>query len=192
MVIPYQHVEGLEELDEPNLLGFFAELEAHQERRSQTHAESTIFVNVGAEAGGSISHLHGQVVSSGDPLGLPVNKVDEKSLQEDWSLAERFDLLVEEAREYRVWVAASPILAGEVRFDATSVSEVGFITQKVLPHFAEVPYNLMLRSYAHAGKKRIFGQFIPRSDRGIVYPQLYGINIVTSDLAHWASSLRGE
>lgn len=194
LVIPFTHVEGLEDLTNLELDGFLAELLDQQTRRDATKLTSASFINVGAAAGGSLTHLHGQVVYSSAVNGISLKSLEANSLDADWALARQYDLTLADDSEARAWVAPSSTFPGEVRIDSKDLGSTSIILASIVSHFKTVPYNVLVRHYLNRcdGTLRCFMQVIPRVGSGIVYPELFGLTIVTSELADWATLLRSK
>jgi len=187
LVIPYRHVEGLEDLTSEELEDLLVELEQHLTRCEEGKPSGTFFVNVGADAGGSIAHLHGQVVVPPQPVGV---KIETQQIDEDWKLALNFGLTIAKEQTTLSWVPAAPEYLGEIRFLVAGATELSGALVPTLPHLAGFPYNLLARHIENTSE--LFVQLVPRIDRGISYQSLFGVTPVGLDLPSWANLLRGD
>lgn len=181
LVIAHRHVEGLEQLTRDELTVFIDQLT----RRQAAHPSDPVaFVNVGADAGGSLKHLHGQVVSSPYPTAVATGA----AVDADEDLARRYGLTVA-AGDARAWVAAAPTVAGEIRIRAEAATPLSDTLHRVVAHLDAWPYNIVIRRIDDG---HLFTQVLPRLDRGIVYPEFFHVTVVGLDVRRWAATLSSD
>lgn len=198
IVTPLEHVPDLESLSVDAATDLFGLVFERHEKVAARNLNALAFINVGLQSGGSLTHLHAQVVGSPhprSPLGEGFASAD--GISDDLSAARNRGLMVSEGHHGAVYVAPSPIVSGEVRVISSSLdgaARLSLATVQAIAGIAYWSYNVVIHpatdSTHRAGRPgQNLVQILPRFDLGIIYPMFLGTALSTLDQAAYAQNL---
>lgn len=175
LVCPKTHVHAIEDLSREEADDLFGLLHARYTELASRSKSVLPFVNVGHNAGGSLSHLHAQLVSTSAAPAERWHRLLSSShlLDKDIALATAADLVVKDDHNGSVYVAYAPSFPGEIRIVADTPSALHALIHETTTALASSigawPYNVV-----PVWAERPFAQLIPRLDVGITYPTYLG------------------
>lgn len=201
VVISKNHVHSLEELTERQArdLGELLERRYHAMRRH--YKTVACFINCGVNAGGSLAHLHGQVVGSNtetnpEPVSSTGVEGNTKgcSVCDDVSLAEKYDTLI--VKENPVtYIPYSPTVNMEVRsvvpcgraadVGSDLIASMRVVLKSLQKLGKNVPYNIIMRYGNHS-----YAQMFLRIDSGIIYPTIFNLTPITINTSELAKDIQ--
>ena len=197
LVLPLHHVADVESTDVDTMVDLLTVVARRWELMEERDLAALGFINVGVQAGGSLRHLHAQVVGStvgrsemGNRLARGIGR------HEDVDNARRHDLVLVEVPRGLAYLTATPVCAGEVRIvadDLRTAAELIWRLNAAAASVASWSYNLILsfpRPDDGAPAGGVLVQWLPRFDLGIVFPYFFDTAISSIDLSGYAVSMR--
>lgn len=191
LICPKIHVHAVEDLSSDAASDLFNLFHARYLELASSNKSVLPFVNVGHNAGGSLSHLHAQLVSTSAAPAERWNRLLSSShlLDKDISLATAADLVVKDDHSGSVYVAYAPSFPGEIRIVADTPSALHSLiheaTTALTMSIGAWPYNII-----PVWAERPFAQLLPRLDVGITYPTYLGAHPCRIDQNFIAEKLR--
>lgn len=154
------------------------------------------FMNVGVQAGASLSHLHAQTVAAVDADGLQAWFPREDNVDTDYQLAvSRGQCLTSppgargsDDGQWSAWVPVAPVAKYEVRVRASSLVSLALGVYEVLRTWRACSFDWAFNVFVFAGPVPC-AQLLPATDFGRAYPVLFGVNVAAGDLSEYANRL---
>jgi galactose-1-phosphate uridylyltransferase len=188
MIIGDEHVTSLEAMSPENATDMLLLLDRRYRALAQEFKSVAAFMNVGAGSGGSLPHVHAQIVASPSPSGEYLARCSTRvGVQRDIEIAREVGLIVIEDDRGIAWVAYAPSASLELRVSGLSVTGGASLAAEMARTIGSVvcwPYNLVW----HGGDQP-FVQWLARIDSGRVYPDIFE-RIIAQDPFVFASELK--
>jgi len=189
MLLGDEHVTSLEAMTPEDAVDMLMLLDRRYRALTQEFPSAAAFMNVGVGAGGSLPHVHAQVVASTSSQGERLDRCSARvGVQRDIEVAREEGLVIVEDERGVAWVAYAPSTSVELRVSARSTADGASLTTemvKAVGSRACWPYNLVW----HGGDQP-FVQWLSRIDSGRIYPELFD-RIIAQDPGAFASAIRG-
>lgn len=188
MLIGDEHVTSLEVMGPKEAIDMLLLLDRRYRSLAQEFKSVAAFMNVGAGSGGSLPHVHAQVVASPSPPGAQLARcLARVGVQSDIATAKTEGLVIAEDERGVAWVAHAPSASVELRISAISVDAGASLTAEMVRTIGAVvcwPYNLVW----HGGEQP-FVQWLARIDSGRVYPDIFD-RVIAQDPLVFAAALK--
>ena len=175
LICPRSHVHAIEDLSNEEACDMLNLFHDRYLNLAEQHKTVFPFINVGHNAGGSLSHLHAQLVTTSAAPAERWERLLGSShlIEKDMSFARAADLVVKDDASGSVYVAYAPSFSGEIRIVADTTQGLHSLIHDTATALAtsigDWPYNVI-----PVWADRPFAQLIPRLDVGITYPTYLG------------------
>ena len=188
MIIGDEHVTSLEAMSLENATDMLLLLDRRYRALAQEYKSVAAFMNVGAGSGGSLPHVHAQIVASSAPAGSRLVRCRERvGVQRDIEIARSEGLIITEDDRGIAWVPYAPSASLELRVSGLSVAGGASLAAEMLHTIGSIvcwPYNLVW----HGGDQP-FVQWLARIDAGRIYPEIFD-RVVAQDTFVFASEIK--
>jgi len=128
------------------------------------------FINIGMFSGGSIEHLHAQVVGVNENLskvGESFNEMEKILLDIGNSFVER--LVISSENGSIIYIPHAGLVGGEIRILAYDIKSLASALANLL-NAIDISYSYSYNLVFHIIDKKYFVQYLPRHEIGIIYP----------------------
>lgn len=171
LVIAGSHVRTINELRVDKVLNLLNLFKRRVLLNKEKFKNTLSFFNIGVLSGGSIEHLHGQVVGVDSEIssfgrGFFSLEVIENDITNSLS---RDLIVIKEDEENYIYIPQAGLIGGEVRIYSDSIDKVSILLNNLLNAldiFSEFSYNLIF----HFIDNKFLVSYIPRHELGIIYP----------------------
>lgn len=196
--LAYRHVTCLEDAEREETAAIGRLLWERRELLAQQYRTTVAVVNVGVNAGGSVAHLHGQVVAANvDGGAVCPQPATECAVCADVADSAARDQVAFRGEATTMYVPGAPGCNLDLRVAATACTPGTAATGGALLTVVRDallaaralglnwPYNVTLHAGAHP-----HAHLFARVDSGTVYPTWFGVTAVGTDLRVLAQQLR--
>lgn len=170
VIVTNKDVNVINHLDIEEIINFITMLYERYQLNKNIFKNVLTFINVGLFSGGSIEHLHGQVVGVNENLsevGASFYDIDKILFDINNSYTERLVLSGENGSV--IYIPVAGLVGGEIRIlsdDIKSLASALFILLNAIDIFYSYSYNLVF----HYIDNKYFVQYLPRHEIGIIFP----------------------
>jgi hypothetical protein len=190
LVVSKCFFQGMEELSYEQAVEFINLLKCRWEFRSG-FGECLAYLNVGVQSGGSINHLHAQVVNTLSGFSEPAKKLTSFSnIDSDILEAKNLDLVLESSPGALSYIPNLPFGPAEVRVygdNLESAAELTLSAIRMISNKTQWAYNVVF--HFRIDDDRLFAQILPRYDLGLIYPNFFNTVIVGLDAKRYKELL---
>jgi len=170
VIVTNKDVNVINHLDMEEIINFLSMLYDRYQLNKNIYKNVLTFINVGLFSGGSIEHLHGQVVGVNENLskvGESFCDLDNILLDIGNSYTERLVLSGENGSV--IYIPYAGLVGGEIRILAEDIKSLASALSNLL-NAIDISYNYSYNLVFHYIDNKYFVQYLPRHEIGIIYP----------------------
>lgn len=190
LVISKCFFQGMEELSYEQAVEFINLIKSRWGVRS-SFGDCLAYLNVGVQSGGSINHLHAQVVNSPTGFSEPAKNLTSFSyIDLDILEAKNSDLVLEATPGALSYIPNLPFGPAEVRVfgdNLENASKLILSAIRMISNKTQWAYNIVF--HFRIDDDRLFAQILPRYDLGLIYPNFFNAVIVGLDAKRYKELL---
>ncbi len=171
LIISGGHVKTINELTIDKAVNLLTLFKRRVLLNKEKFENTLSFFNIGVLSGGSIEHLHGQVVGVDSEISsFGRGFLSLEVIESDINNSINRDLIVIKEDDVNfIYIPQAGLIGGEVRIYSDSIDKVSILLNNLLnsiDKFSEFSYNLIF----HFIDNKILVSYLPRHELGIIYP----------------------
>ena len=177
VIIADKHVNIINKLNYEDNFNFLSMLFERYQINKNIYKNVLIFINIGIFSGGSIEHLHGQVVGVNENLsdiGSSFYNIDK--IMQDISTSYNERLVLSSENGSIIYIPVAGIVGGEIRILSDDISSL-VVSLVSLLNSIDSNYNYSYNLVFHFIDGKYFAQYLPRHEIGIIYPMYLNTSI---------------